>query len=346
MPGVAQPGIVGAREDLSDEILEGDVIDTPYLAWVPKGAPIAGMVQQKQADLTAKVNKRGNADGTPARTPRTMTEDRRLLEYLPHWMKETVSVGKLAMATANVAGIGKAMDLVVEELDKGIEALQIGMEEVLCDAFPQKEQVNGDGGETAGFFNICDTAGGTNADRQIPEKYRIPTASRYSDTLANFSETTMRDLAASAYKTVNKRMSWMGIVGIDLKHKFADFTRYEDGASSDAHIRRYTGSDMEERQICEVVDILKYDGGTFELHLSNHLKTDRAADSNPDTTSTASAASGMFCPMDGSANEVRYAQNPESELLARDGSGERHQIDAIMSHCVFPRKCIVADINS
>lgn len=330
MPGVAQPGIVGTRQDLSDLIFTFDAEETPYLSMVAKGSPPRQEIHQWQADIPSTASKTGKKDNSPTTVTTSQTKDRAILETNSHWVESAVSVGKKAATINDVAGIGRGNGrLLAVEIAKATRAVKTAMDQILCDDEDQRDEgAGGLGSETRGLGNWIQVAAQTN--RPVPEKYRTPADQVYAGTLAALTEADLQDILASQYTNAGKAERFIGLCGINLKKHVSNFSIYTPDKASHAQIRQFN-ADIKSRVLAAVISIIEADGGTIELHLSRNLGIAR----NSSEQTTASKNRGYILQM--RSAEVKFAQKPEYETLPKDGGGDRGRVDGIFAHCLTPK---------
>lgn len=329
MAGVAQPGIVGAREDLTDTIFKYKAELTPYLSMAKKGPPPTNETHEHQADKPATVARRGKKDNTPSPDATNMTKDRRKIQTYNHWIDVMVSVGKKAEKITNVAGIGKGR-LMATEVAKGLKAIKTGVDRTLCDYSDLRAESGSVGSETRGAFEFIKAT--AQSTLPVDAKYLSDTEMIYAGTKANFTEDTLRDMAAHQFTLRDEDTRLQLVVGINLKKHISDWSIKENNVSGKTLLRQ-VNRNMKDRVLSAVVDIIEADGCTYEILPSNNLYWDRTSTS--DTMSSASKWAGLI--LDSSSCEVGFAQGFEVEDLPKDGGGERKHIDVIFYHAMTPK---------
>lgn len=329
MPGVAQPGIVGAREDLSDLIFSYDEGNHPIMRMLPKPGRVKSEVHQHQADKRTTANKRGRKDNSPSPAATSKSADRKLIESLPHWFRDAVSAGYKAENMNEVAGIGRGK-LYANELKKAIDAQKDAIEQVISDNTDCRDE-GIDGSETRGLFNWIQTSAQSN--RPVPEAYRPTSGMIYAGTKANFTETQLRSMGAEIAALRNVRGRCALVAGIDLKTHISDFGRYVVDVSGSLQTRQIN-SNQKDKLLQAIVDVIECDGATFEVHFSNHLYRDRDGDTNAAPTS-AQRWAGLL--LDPDAWELRFNQAFEHVPLPTDGGGKRGEVQSIITLAGTPR---------
>lgn len=329
MPGVAQPGIVGAREDLSGLIFTYDEGNHPIFRMIKKTGKVKSEVHQHQADKRASANKRGFKDNAPSPTAASKSSDRKLIESLPHWFRDSVSAGYKAENINEVAGIGRGK-LYANEVKKAMDAQKDAIEQVISDNTDSRDEgVNGS--ETRGLFKWIQTTAQSN--RPVPEAYRPPSGLIYSGTKADFDEDQIRSMGSELAAMRNSKGRAIISCGIDMKTHISDFSRYTPNVSGSLQTRQ-VNSAQKDRLLQAIVDVIECDGAHFEVHFSNHLFRDRDADTNAAPTSTGRWALLMLDP---DAWELKMNQAFEHVMLPGDGGGKRGEIQSIVTLCGTPR---------
>lgn len=158
----------------------------------------------------------------------------------------------------------------------------------------------------------------------VPASFRTPTASRYTSTLAAFTEEKMTDIAESIFTQRKAPSNLKGILGIKLKRAISKFTMYVPTVSNYTSVRA-ANMDAKERALVTSVDRLDTDAGTFDLMVSSFLLTDEATGAATDYTTR----SGLF--LDMSMWELAYTRKPRIVDLEDRGGGPRAIVDAIFA---------------
>jgi len=175
--------------------------------------------------------------------------------------------------------------------------------------------------ETRGFFKWLDTS--AQSHLPVDENYRPNSNQLYTGTLANFDEDALKDMAKAAWKRrLGNSVRMTGFLGIDLKSKVSEFTRYDDEASQKVSVRTYN-QDASSKALIEIIDRLVLDTGTIDLLATAHLMTD--ADTGEDTDYT--HKSGLF--LDLTKASLDYMRLPRVFKLPYAGGGYKAVADAI-----------------
>lgn len=333
MSQVMEQTQVGKRESFADLIAVAESDKTPYTSMLEKRKRPDQMDHSWQMKGYRKAGHTGVIDGVDA-TQFNSTPRKRVHCYSQKiW--DPVAVSDLA-EEATVAGVKSEMSAQVA--DAFVTAKQIIERRCLSsyDTLEQNAPVNGY--ETRGIFSWLGTAAQTTFP--VPSDFRPNTDQVYTGTLAAFGEDELMAMARAAAKRRKGPATTKGFVGIDLKAKINDFTRYDATVGGFTAIRRFN-QNAEDKQVVNIIDRIVLDTGVIELHPSFYLDTDKADGENTAYTDTSAA----FIDMDMAG--LAYTRLPRVFKLPYQGGGEKAVVDAIFLHQVDnPVGMFAARINS
>ena len=321
MAGLFERDQVGKRQDLADVIANVEVESTPYASMIPKLKKPVNVQQTWQVESYKTVGHAGVLDGLDA-------------ENFDHTGRAELS-GRSQKVWNNPGISDFASEAVVAGLRRGEMAHQIAVSIVNVKRIIEKrllsnEESQADDGavpnETRGIFKYIQAT--AQSHYAIDEDYRTPAAQIDADgALDTITEATFLAQTRSAFKERKGRGSWDGIVGIDLKAVFTDFSRYVPDKASHTVVRTIN-QDAMKNAVRLVVDLLELDTGTVRLHPSAFLRTD--PDTGDDTDYT--HRSGVF--LDIKMCGLAYTRFPRVRKLEDKGGGPRAIVDAIFAHIV------------
>lgn len=319
MPQVMEETQVGKRESLADLIAVAESAKTPYSSMLAKRKKPDQMDHSWQMKGYRVAGHGGVIDGVDANkfnsTPRSRTH------CYAQKIWDPVAVSDLA-EEATVAGVKSEMASQVE--DSFIVAAQIIERRCLSANDTQVEQAPTNAYETRGAFSwLSPTAQGT---FPVPDNFRPNAQQLYNGSLAGFGENELIAMANAAAKRRKGPATMDGFLGIDLKQKINDFTRYDE-TSSELSIRRFN-QDANDKQVINVIDRLVLDSGVIRLHPSFFLYTNSADGSNSAYTDK----SGVFIDMN--MTGLAYTRLPRVFPLPYLGGGTKKVVDAIFLHMV------------
>lgn len=310
---------VGKRESFADLIAVAESEKTPYTSMLPKRKRPNQMDHSWQMKGYRVAGHQGVIDGVDATNFNSTPRERVHCYSQKIW--DPVAVSDLA-EEAEVAGVGKG-EMAAQIADAFVTAAQIIERRCLSsyDTLAQSAPVNGY--ETRGAFSWLATA--AQATFPVPAAFRPNANQLYSGTLAAFDENALLGMARAAAKRRKGPTTLKGIVGIDLKAKFNDFTRYDATVGSFTNIRRFN-QNADDRQVINIIDRVVLDTGTIELHPSFFLYTDKTDGSNTAYTDS----SGVFIDMEMAS--LAYSRLPRVFKLQYAGGGYKAVVDAIFLH--------------
>lgn len=325
---------VAKRESLADLIAVAESDKTPYKSMIEKRKGPDQMDHSWQVKAYRVVGHGGVMDGKDA-TDFNFTPTERVHCYAQKsW--DGVGVSDLAGETVNAGK--KGGEMASQVTDALVVVGQIIERRCLSASDTQKQAAPKTPYETRGAFSwLSPTAQATFA---VPETFRPNSDQLYSGTLANFSENSLLALARAAYKRRKGPATLDGFLGIDLKAKHSDFTRYSDEIADQVPIRRFN-QDADSKALINVIDRVVLDTGTIRLHASSHLYTDPATGADTDYTHR----SGVYLDMEMAG--LAYTRLPRVFPLQYAGGGNKKVVDTVFLHQIDnPVGMFSATINS
>src|SRR4051812_20575125 len=193
MPQVNDITQVGKREDLSDTLIVADAKNTPITSMMPKGKKPANTLYSWPHSRIPDPDTTPIPDGKPVDNVEDLSGDRALLQGRVHKLRRVVGVSELAEDVNTPAGVkseyaqNKANALVA--IKRAIEAVFAG---------DQDSSLVGTTNQTRGLGAwINNTA---QADLPVPLRFRTPTTSIWTNTVANLTEDDIRAIMKSIYQ--------------------------------------------------------------------------------------------------------------------------------------------------
>lgn len=334
MPQLMEKNQVGVRESLADLIVCAESDTTPYAAMAKKGKKPGKVIHDWQVKAYLDGGHVGVLDGKDA--TEFVNNPRERLHAVSQKLWHNPAVSDFA-EESDVAGLkkgegkGQVADALVS-LGRKIEKRLLSAEDNKVEAAPSVPN------ETRGIFSWLSTT--AQALYPVPDAYRPGAAQIYSGTLAAFKESSLIAMASAAFKQRKGKNNLKGIVGIDLKNKFTDFSKYSDDVASKTNVRTFQ-SISGDKSVISTIDRVVLDSGTIDLMLSSFLYTDPVT--GADTLYTHS--SGVF--LDIRMIELLYTRMPRTLPLSYAGGGYKWICDTILMHTLQnPVGMFAAVINS
>jgi hypothetical protein len=312
---------VGKRESLADIIAVAESDATPYTAMAHKRKKPGAVTHDWQVKSYAGGGHRGVQDGKDASEFQSNPRER--LHGVAQKLWHNPAVSDFA-EESTVAGApkGEMKEQVADALialARKIEKRLLSNNDCTLEAAPSATN------ETRGIFSWLST--GAQTLYPVPEAFRPNANQVYSGTLAAFKESSLINLAKAAYKRRKGKGNLKGIVGVDLKTRIAEFSKYSDDVASTTAVRTFNQA-AGDKAIINVIDRVTLDTGTIDLMLSSFLRTD--ADTGEDTDYT--HRSGVF--IDPSMTALYYTRLPRVKPLEYKGGGHKAICDTILMHGV------------
>jgi hypothetical protein len=336
MPQAVESTQVGKREALADIIANVESDACPVTSLLEKRKRPGNVIQDWQLKAYKKKGHGGVRDGKDASdfdfNPRSRVHAVAQKTWDPRGVSDFAE-------ESDVAGVKSEL---AEQTADAFVTVKQTIERRVCSTAECAVQDEADplgANETRGLFKwLSPTA---QALYPVPEKYR-PTSAQYSTVaLSLFTEDVLKGMARAAWKRrMGNQVKLMGVLGIDLKAKFSDFTRYDDTAASKVSVRQFN-QDAESKALVNIIDRLVLDTGVIDLMASAHLATN--ADTGEDTAAT--HRSGLFLDME--MGGLAYTRMPRAFKLPYAGGGHKVVIDAIfMLMMDNPSGCFSAEITA
>ena len=334
MAQVIEQTQVGKRESFADLIAVAESEKTPYTSMLAKRKRPDQMDHSWQMKGYRVAGHAGVIDGVDATNFNSTPRSRVHCYSQKIW--DPVAVSDLA-EESDVAGASSG-EMAAQIADGFVTASQIIERRCLSSLDTLVQNAPTDGYETRGIFSWLSAT--AQATFPVPDQFRPNSTQIYSSTLAAFGETDLLIMARAAAKRRTGPTTLKGFVGIDLKAKFNDFTRYDATVSGSTNIRRFN-QDAADKQVINIIDRLVLDTGNIELHPSFFLDTNKADGSNTAYTDS----SGAFIDMD--MVGLAYTRLPRVFKLPYAGGGYKAVVDAIFLHMIDnPVGMFAARINS
>jgi hypothetical protein len=308
------------RQSIKEAIRIVDAPTTPYTTMVRKGERPKKMVHDWQMKKYKVVGHSGVMDNQDAAN--FSSNPRATCHGVAQKTWDKPAVSDFAEET-EVAGLSRGE--MAEQVADAIIAVKHAIERRCLSA----EELSVDDGvvtpnATRGaFVYILDTAQST---YPVPAGYRPASGQFYASTIAALTETTVIDQFAESYISRKGPRPMDAFVGIKLKRKIADFTKYNDDSVTTKVGKLRTNRDQDDADLVHVVDRLVLDTGTVDLHLSSMLYTTAGDGSDNAQTHRSGIAVDMeTCSID-------YIREPRVVKLPYLGGGQKAIVDTIFIH--------------
>ena len=328
MPGLIETGQVGAREDLSDYIVNIERTETPLFTMLPKDTVNKTHFETQVDDYGSTDDIGGVSSSEDAVDFDNMAENRGLIENYVMKMWEKPSVDDFAENVNENPAVQEGE--YVNSVAKAIVRLKFRIEKLLLSQVQAVVQANGAKYRTCSIGGFLSTSAPTGA-QTIPSRFRTPSAQVYASTLAAFDEDDAHDILQEIFESTHGQGKFTGIVGSELKQRFSSMSIWRPSVSNYSLVQRIDNADT--KTLETVVDVLVGDFGTVALVPStrvNYFDSSAAA-----TTATLRRGSGYI--LDLSMWGLAFKRKPGHKRLEDAGGGPRGIVDAIFGlRCKSP----------
>lgn len=307
---------VGKRQSWANIIANIQTEATPFTSMAQKREKPKQVLHSWQVKKYLETGHRGVVDGQDATgfdsNPRSLIQ----MNGQKTWRKPGVSD---FADEAEIVGLSKGE--MAEQIADALVAVKWQIEKrVLSNNDCLDDNGTTVGNETRGAFQYINNT--AQALYPVPLAFRTPAPQIYTGALSGFSENGFLAMARNSYKQRKGPFSMHAFLGIDLKAKFTDFSKYTDNVVNTTPVGRFN-QDADSKALVRTIDKLVLDTGEVHLHPSSFLFTD--ADTGADTANT--HLSGIVTDMD--MVGLAYTRMPRVVKLQYQGGGQKAIVDAI-----------------
>jgi hypothetical protein len=319
MPAMLERNQSGKREDLADLIANVDCEETPLVSLLPKGKKPTNPLFEWQMDAYKEGSREGVPDGKDVDAISNQSEKRVMAQGRVHVFRESFGVGFIANSVTEVAGLpGGSKGEFTNQGRKALFVARRTIEQHMGSDDDSRPDDGVVGSKTRALGSW--TSSVAQAELPVNENYRTPAAQIYTGTLANFDENALQALLNARWKQTKKRQRLVALVGISIKKKISDFTRWSEGVSTTVGAVRTFTQPAEARKVVATVDFYSGDGAELEIIPSAFLRAGG-------TAAQQDQAGYIFDPM---MHELRYAELPAISPLENKGGGPKGFVQTIV----------------
>jgi hypothetical protein len=317
--------LVGNQENWAQYITNVEMLNTPFLDWLPVGDKPVNVIYNYQADRYAPPRQNSHVDGKPWTNFKDAGEGRARLKALIQWFDNTVSVSKLTEDVSNIAGVPDEM---ARDIPKKLKEMGRDMETNWLEDWDCREDdkaMNGYLSRAVGSW-ISSTQ---QALYPVDPNFLTPSGQINSTASGSLTENMIRDIIMNIGITIKSNDPISLFCGPKLKRAFSDFQFYLPSSTSTVQSAVHWNSNMDDQKILRSVDTYIGDTAPMNLILSYYLAAING-------TSTMQQWRGYF--LHQSRWEVRWNQKPKVYRPEFKGGSYEAAMDAIcMLVCRNPK---------
>jgi hypothetical protein len=320
MPGLIETSQVGAREDLSEYIVNIEKTDTPLFTMIPKDTVHKTHFETQVDDYGETDDIAGVGSSEDADDFDNMAENRGLIENYVMKMRETPAVDDFAENVNENPALQEGE--YVNSVAKAIVRLKFRIEKLLLSQVQAVVQANGAKYRTCSIGGFLSTSAPTGA-QTIPSRFRTPSAHVYTSTLAAYDEDDSHGVLQEIFEATNGAGKFTAIVGSSLKLRYSSMAIYRPTVSNYTAIQHINSQDS--KTLEAVVDVLVGDFGTIVLVPSTRV---RYFDGDGAATTTAQRRGSGYI-LDLSMWGLAFKRKPTHRRLEDQDGGPRGIVGAI-----------------
>lgn len=321
--------IVGNQQDWARFVTNVEMLDTPFLDWLPTGDKPVNVELRYQVESFRDPVENSHINGKPVTGFVSAGENRAMVRALVHYMTKAAGSSTLQQEVTDIAGV---RDDLARELTKVTKEMSRDMEAHFLDRLDHREGNTVQGYKTRSVGSWIQT--GEQALYPVDESARPPAASVSTTASGSLTENTILDVLESMGRVTKSSKLKTGFVGPRLKRAFNNMPRFTPlsalvGGSPTGSTGVVYTKDLSKREISTVMERYHSDYGYVDLVISHFLSFFSGTDIEKLFT-------GYFLHQD--MWELRWNKQPEWIKKAYEGGAMQAFCEAIfMLVCKNPK---------
>jgi hypothetical protein len=324
---VASDILTFGQRDLTDFVTLVDSHEYPLFSMLPKGSTPTAItcewpVDKHKAPSASVIA--GAVDGADFTEFTSYQDDYNILSNKVQWFRSGVAIGEMAADTQNQAGVPSQT---AYAFLKEMEFMKRNLEVRIGGDFEMQAPTGTTASQFRGMGNwILATA---QTVSPVPAAHLTPSASIYTDTIANLTENSLDAVLTSQYQVTGKMKTRTLVCGTTFKAAFKGFIKSQFGSANVASSVRVFNQDGTSKKIVNTVDVYVGDYGTYELIPSLYL--------NYNTTTALGDIRRAYA-LDMDRWELAFVHPLKKKPLPDNGGGERWMLHTKLTlKCLNPR---------
>jgi hypothetical protein len=227
--------IVGKQEDWAQVVTNVQMVDTPFLGWLPVGKNPVQAERLYQGDYFDDPVTNSHADGKPVDGGKSAGRNRAQLRSLIQYMTKAANVTKLDQDLGNVAGVA---DELAAEITKQTKELSKDIEAAFLSAQECRIGISGTSGYmTRGVPNWIQTT--DQAVYPVNANLKPPSASISTTATASLTEDVVLNILQSVGSTTRSTRTITAFVGPSGQRAFNNFPIFVPSTASTVNAGAY-----------------------------------------------------------------------------------------------------------
>lgn len=321
--------IVGKQDDWANYVTNVEMLETPFLDWLPTGNKPVNTVFSYQAEKFKDPKVNAHIDGQPWTAFQSAGDSRAALKAVVQWFDNTVSVSKLHQDVTDLAGI---QDELAREIPKKLKEMSRDMEVAFLDDQDCLEDNGAQGYRTRGVPAWIAT--GAQTLYPVDSNFRPPSASVSTTATGSLTENVIVDILESIGRETKSSETVTAFVGPKLKRAFSNMPLFTPASTLVGGSPTSAGGvtynlDLANRAVSRIIERYNSDFGPVELVMSWY---------NNNLTGNATSKNYMGLFVHRRMWELRWNQKPAVYRPEFKGGSYEAAMDAIcMLVCKNPR---------
>jgi hypothetical protein len=313
MPALTEPQLTDRERQIAKEIQFLNAPKTPFTSLLKVRPTIVDSKLEQVVQEYERAGFTGVKDNVDASNFHSNTGQ--VITFRAQKYEHAVAVSDLVQETATATT--KKGGAINEQVLLSLEILKEKQEAAYSSDNEASTETDSTPTQTRGVFRWA-TTGPTATIDPVPDKYRTPDAQVYNGTLATLSDDALTAIGNAIFKSRRGGTTAMKLFcGVDFHSAITQsLTSYVPTATTPTSAARTT-REQDDTSVVKVVDLVKLNNITFELHDSAFLRLNPANGEDTDYTHKSAFAIDMDMAFQA------YMRLPKPNHLEYKGGGQR-----------------------
>lgn len=218
--------IIGNQEDWANILTNVQMVDTPFVDWLPQGAKPVNVLRSYNAEKYDDPAENAHVDGKPITGFKSAGDGRGRLKSLVQYFTKTSSVTRLHQDVSDIAGVP---DELAHDIVKRTKELSLDMEAAFLEDDDCQEDNGVRGNKTRGVGSWVSNS--AQSLYPVPSAFRPPSTSISTTASASLTENTVLDILESIGRTTKSKEPVSAFVGQKMKRAFNNIPFFTTGST-------------------------------------------------------------------------------------------------------------------